>query len=71
MEQVKTKNVDYIMNVVADLIKRNNDEVDDKESFLEWCEGGEIFDNDEELAEEDRKELYSLMLRLSPIVDKI
>lgn len=62
------KNKLYFAQVVADFLINY---YECEQSFYDFCEGGEIFYNDIDLTETDRKELCNYLMNNKEEVDKM
>ena len=70
---MKNKNIDIVIQNIINMIGTNYPYKTDciAESFVDWCENGDIFYNNDFFKLEDTKECIQIMKEIAPRVDNL
>lgn len=68
-ESINNKAKEILSNAIADMYYNNAN--GNHESFKNWCEIGDIFENNTALSEEERVACINLMEEIAPLVDSV
>ena len=70
---MKNKNIDIVVQNIINMLETNYPYKTDgiAESFVAWCENGNIFHDTEFFVKEDTKELEQVMWAITPYIDAL